>query len=194
LDKGQGPQLVRARSLAVRSSRVTQLGDPLRPIRKRGKRSRAGRRQIRQWKAANVNQRSDDERYADPRYFCDLSPVHWLSGRVNAEVRPLLAVTEDDPEPDAVSVLAPLRPDALSDVARMRATRGKYLAVAREDEDEFIRRLGRHWRSAFDLLEIYVWNCVEVQATLDRLLGLGGRRPLIGGHVAKRWARDAYRP
>lgn len=136
-------------------------------MRKLGKQVRARRRQVRAWRLANDNFRTDEERYSNDNYFYGLSPLHWLAARTIEELR-LHIDGSGKGTPDPVGWLEPLRADALSDMERLRSTRAKFLTEARTDLDGFVRRSERHWRSAFDLLDTFIWNCIEMQAAIQR--------------------------
>jgi hypothetical protein len=139
-------------------------------MHKKGKAWRTKRLQVRAWERANINQRTDDERYANELYFYGLSPLHWLSARTIQELRAHVAFDLDGETPDPGVFLEPLRADPLSDMERLRTTRDGFLSDARAAHDLFVTRSARHWRSAIDLLEIFVWNSIDVQADLRRRL------------------------
>jgi hypothetical protein len=135
-------------------------------VRKRGKRFQRRRREVQRWRQSRINERSDDERFVDDRYFGTATPpLVWLAETAVQTLKPLV---RDNQEISATELLQDLMKNGRSQLDQMRATRTAFLADARADHASFVARSTKHWRSAFDLLEAFIWNSVELAVWVEQ--------------------------
>lgn len=111
--------------------------------------------------------RSDDERYLDNRYFGNATvPVLWLAQTWIESIAPFA----EGSRPEPAELLDGLRGHALASIEFMRSRRSTFLRDARNDYGAYRRDLDAHWKTAFDLLELFVWGSVESLIGIEKRL------------------------